>query len=333
MTRALVSPSADWRRSMVAAPAILLILIALACGSDDDHLLLSGQLEADDVRVGSLAGGRIVAVLAREGDQVAAGDSLLLFDCARLFAGRDEARAAVARATARLREARAGYTREEIAEARARHRSLAAQAEQAARQLTRVRELHASGLASPEELERAEAQEKSARGEAESMAERVRRLERGTRAEEIASAQADLAAAEGRLAALEAEVRECAVVAPRAGRIETLDLRPGDLLAPGAAAVVLLNPDSLWVRVYVPEDRLGWVKPGQAVTLRVDSFPERSYNGRVRTVGHEPEFTPRNAQTPDERALQVFPVRVDLTGGVDGLRPGMTADVTVPIPR
>jgi multidrug resistance efflux pump len=319
---------------MAARTVTLAAAALLACGSHDDgHLLLTGQLEADDVRVGSLTGGRVVQVLAREGDQVAAGDSLLLFDCARLLAGRDEAGAAVVRAAARLREARAGYMREEIAEARARHRSLVAQAEQAARQLTRVQGLQAAGLASPQELEEAESAAESAREEADAMAERVRRLERGTRSEEIASTEAEHAAALARLAAFEAEVRECAVIAPRAGRIETLDLRPGDLLAAGAAVAVILNPDSLWVRVYVPEDRLGWVRPGQTVTLRVDSFPGRTYSGRVRTVGHEPEFTPRNAQTPDERALQVFPVRVDLAGSADGLRPGMAADVTVPAPR
>ena len=70
---------------------------------------------------------------------------------------------------------------------------------------------------------------------------------------------------------------ELAIRAPRAARVEALDLRPGDILAPNAPAARLLEPAELYVRIYVPETQIGHVHPGQEVPIFVDSFPGRSF--------------------------------------------------------
>ena len=44
-------------------------------------------------------------------------------------------------------------------------------------------------------------------------------------------------------------------------------------------------------------------------------------------ISRQAEFTPRNAQTPEERSKQVFRIKVTLLDGLDKLRPGMAADV------
>ena len=59
--------------------------------------------------------------------------------------------------------------------------------------------------------------------------------------------------------------------------METLDLRPGDIIGPNAAAAVLLEDDQLYVRIYVPETRVGLLKLGAEVPVSVDSFPGRSF--------------------------------------------------------
>jgi len=84
------------------------------------------------------------------------------------------------------------------------------------------------------------------------------------------------------------------------------------------------------VRAYLPEAKLGFVKTGAKVTVRVDSFPNRDFAGIVRRVSRQAEFTPRNVQTWEERVLQVFQTEVVIDDPDHVLRPGMNADVTIP---
>ncbi len=140
-------------------------------------------------------------------------------------------------------------------------------------------------------------------------------------------------AGEGEGAALEkaqairTRLAEMEVVAPCDCTVEVFELRPGDLVSANAPAVALLDRTRLWVRAYVPEMRLGQVRPGMAVPVRVDGFGQERFGGRVTYVATQAEFTPRNVQTPEERSKQVFRIKVTVEDAVRRLRPGMSADV------
>jgi multidrug resistance efflux pump len=148
--------------------------------------------------------------------------------------------------------------------------------------------------------------------------------------EDVRSGEGMVDAAEGRLQQIDVMLDELVIRAPRAARVESLDLRPGDILAPNVPAARLLEPAELFVRIYVPETEIGRIRPGLEVPIFVDSFPGRAFRGRVESVAGEGEFTPRNLQTADERADQVFASRVRIEEGADVLRAGMAAFVRVP---
>lgn len=152
----------------------------------------------------------------------------------------------------------------------------------------------------------------------------------GPRVEDLRAAAAQVAAAQGRLDQLGITIDELTIRAPSAARVESLDLRPGDLLAPNAPAATLLEADQLYVRLYVPETQIGHIKVGQEVPVSVDSFPDRTFKARVEHINERGEYSPRNLQTADERADQVFAVRISLIEGKDDLRAGMAATVEVP---
>jgi multidrug resistance efflux pump len=154
-----------------------------------------------------------------------------------------------------------------------------------------------------------------------------RKLEAGFRIEEIAAAEARLEAARAETAAIEAQLAELTVSSPCDCLIEATDLRPGDLVSPNAPSVALLDLSRLWVRAYVPENRLGQVRIGDTVSVRVDSFHDRLFDGRVTFLSSEAEFTPQNVQTPEERSKQVFRIKVAIDEGKQDLRVGMWADV------
>ena len=152
----------------------------------------------------------------------------------------------------------------------------------------------------------------------------------GSRSEDLKVAQALVDGAQGHVDQIMVMLDELTVKAPLPARIEALDLRPGDILAPNATAAVLLEEKQLFVRIYVPETLLGHVKLGQAVPVSVDSFPDQHFQGVVEHINGVGEYSPRNLQTADERADQVFATRVGLRSGFEQLRAGMAAFIQVP---
>lgn len=148
----------------------------------------------------------------------------------------------------------------------------------------------------------------------------------GYRAEDKEKAAAAVTAAEAALAAIERQIEELTIRAPVDGPIEAIDLRPGDLVGANTPAVSMIESGRLWVRAYVPENLLT-VKVGQKLAITVDAYPDRRFQGEVVYIARQAEFTPNNVQTPEDRAKQVFRVKVMLTEGLDVLRPGMLGDV------
>jgi len=175
----------------------------------------------------------------------------------------------------------------------------------------------------PEEIDRADRLFKQA--------EANRRLvEKGARSEDIATAKAQLERARAALQQIEAQLLELEVKAPADAFVEVLQVRPGELINPGSPVATLVEVDRLWVRVYVPEPEKGNVQLGKDVSVIVDSFPREQFRGRIEEISSRGEFTPRNVQTRDERAHQVFGLRVRLDNSTRRLSAGMAADVTIP---
>jgi HlyD family secretion protein len=304
------------------------VLALVACAGGEAPLVLAGTLEARTADVGSLVGGRVARIAVDEGTEVAAGELLVELESDlvdhEVASARGElaaAEARVAAAEARLAEAIAGPRREAVERARI-------DWEAAKTDLARFAALFAEGVVDRAAYDRAQVREATARQSFEE-------ADRGTRHEAIDAARATLAVeraveetAAARLAHAERRRAELRIVAPVAGRVEALDLRPGDLVAAGQAAVRLLERGELWARVYVPETSLGRVRVGQSARLRVDTWPERDFPARVVEIRHQAEYLPRNVQTLDQRSDQVFAVKV-VVDAVDELRPGMAAFVTL----
>jgi len=291
----------------------------------------SGTVEARTIDVGSTVGGRVKAVLAREGDRVKAGQVLVELEPGDLQAQLAQAKGQLGQMAANLDKVMnrgVSARQQEIAAARARLLENEITLRKATTDLARTRRLVAAGASTSTDLENAETTELNARAQRDAQKATLDQLLRGT-PQDIRAGEAQVEAAQGRLAQLQTQLAELTIRAPRDAEVETLDLRPGDLLAPDAVAAKLLEPDQLYVRMYVPETQLGYVHPGQVVPLYVDSFPGRAFRVVVEFVNSEGEYTPRNLQTFDERANQVFATRLRLENGADVLRAGMAAVVRV----
>ena len=288
------------------------IFWAVGSNRREKPLVFSGTIEARDVEIGSLTGGRVARVLVEEGSHVTAGQPIVQLetDLVDLQVAQQRARAASARAN--LTKTLRGPRIEEIASARA-------QAEKAERERARQKALLDQGIIGQDAYDVAATAAKTSR-------EALLQLERGNRSEDIAAARAGLEAEEKQLGYLERQKKEAVVVAPATGVIESMDLRPGDLVGPNQPVAKMLEPSQIWVRIYVPEPEIGKVRIGQRAAARVDTFPNRDFPGRVVEIRTQAEYTPRNVQTLEQRMDTVFGVKVAIDPAPQ-LKPGMAATV------
>jgi HlyD family secretion protein len=84
--------------------------------------------------------------------------------------------------------------------------------------------------------------------------------------------------------------------------------------------------DPVKLTIYVPETEIGHIQLGNEISVKVDSFPDRPFVGKVVFINSEAEFTPRNVQTKAERVNTVYAVKVQLPNPSLELKPGMPAD-------
>ena len=306
---------------MKRRPLVTLLLLAAVAAAafwffrarqSEKPLTFSGSIEARDVEVGSLVGGRVASVLVDEGASVKAGQPIVTLETDLGALQIREQRAVVEQARANLARVEAGPRREEIVRARA-------QAENAERERRRLEALLDQGLIPRQQYDDAATTAKTA-------AETYRELARGSRVEDVQAAQAALDEAEQRLAFLLRQSQETVVKSPADGVVEALDLRPGDLVAPNQPVARILEPGQLWVRIWVPEPALGKVHLGQKASITVDSFPGREFSGKVVEIRQQGEYTPRNVQTLKQRMDLVFGVKVAIDPAPE-LKPGMAAVV------
>jgi HlyD family secretion protein len=131
-----------------------------------------------------------------------------------------------------------------------------------------------------------------------------------------------LAAAQAAVDAAQATVNEIRLTAPISGTVTSVSNLPGDLVSSGTAGVQIDNLSSQFVDVVVSEIDINKIKVGQAVQLSFDAIPNKTYNGKVTTVG--------TVGTSSQGVVN-FPVTVQLTDADAQVKPGMSAAVSIDV--
>ncbi len=151
-------------------------------------------------------------------------------------------------------------------------------------------------------------------------------LEAGPSKEQLAAADARVQEARAALKAIDVQIEHFTIDAPIGGVVLDQPIHVGELAVPGATIVTLANLDTVELTVYIPETQFDKVYLTQKVSVSVDSFPDRTFEGVVVHIADEAEFTPRNVQTHDERVNLVYAIKIRLDNPGHALKPGMPAD-------
>jgi len=117
--------------------------------------------------------------------------------------------------------------------------------------------------------------------------------------------------------------------APTSGVIETREAELGEVVGPGTPIVTLEDLDHVWLRAYVNETDLGRIRVGQEVKVTTDTYPGKTYIGKLSFIASNAEFTPKSVQTQGERVTLVYKIKIDLPNANHELKPGMPADAVL----
>jgi HlyD family secretion protein len=151
--------------------------------------------------------------------------------------------------------------------------------------------------------------------------------EADTRQQQLDSAQAQVTSAQAAVGVIQAQLDELVVLAPTDGTVLTRIVEPGEVIQPGMTAMTIGQLNQLTVKVYIPEDRYGQIDLGDHAQMTTDSFPGEAFDGTVKRIAQQAEYTPRNVQTQEDRRTTVFAVELSVSDPSGKLKPGMPVDV------
>lgn len=110
------------------------------------------------------------------------------------------------------------------------------------------------------------------------------------------------------------------IEAPFAGRLGIRQVDLGQYLAAGTPIVTLQQLDPIFVDFYIPQGSMAQVKVGQAMTARIDTFPDRTFPGTISAINAVVDPATRNVQ-----------MRATLDNKDAALLPGMFATINIDV--
>ena len=320
-------------RTRILIVAAVALLVAAAFGaihlfaSPAADLRIYGNVDIRDVNLAFRVSGRVQRVLVDEGDKVQPGQLLAQLDPTPNEREVAELEANVASLGARLTLLRAGYRKEDVAQAQALVEERKATLANAQELLDRELRLADTGASTREHLEQAQAARDEAAARLAASQQAYAQSKIGYRSEEIAEAAANFERAKASLAEARLRLDDTRLVAPSAGVVLTRAVEPGAMVATSTTVLSISLVQPVWVRAYVKETDLAAARPGTSVQVHADSLPGRAFNGQVGFVSPAAEFTPKNVEAPDLRTDLVYRLRIIVDDPKGELRQGMPVTV------
>lgn len=321
---------------------VLLVSVALFVywgqrNSKSRELFYSGTIEATQSNLAFQTAGRVVSVAVREGERVAGGQILAELDRQELKARQEQAEAALEQAVKgreQLETLLAIYGKTlpaEVDRARAGVESATDVFRDNEKNYQRYEQLFSRGVVSEKErdaLKLAYDTAKTKLAEANAVLKQAK-----SNLGRIEAARTDIEAARAQTASVRAALDQATIQmqyttlkAPYAGIITSRNVEPGEVVTPSREVITLADLSTVDLKIFVDETEIGKVKPGQQVEVRVDTFPDKAFSGRVSFISPEGEFTPKIIQTRKERVKLVYLVKVSIPNPQIELKSGMPAD-------
>ena len=313
-------------RAAIVAIALLLVagvlIYSLRHARSDATIV--GVVRSTEVRVEPEVNGQLVSIAVEKGTEVHAGDVLARLSAVELTAQADQARAALASATANRNNVYAGVRREQIASLKAEIAKASARLDYVQAQLTRISTLARQSFESQQALDQAENDAASARADVAAAQANYDAAVAGPTIEERAIADAQVQAAAAAVAVLERRLEKTILRAPADGVVSVIAAEVGENVRAGQPILMVEAAGKQWLSFNAREDHLSALTIGKTVSVM-----RNGTDGAIKAVITELRPLGTFATWQAERVIgdhdrNTLRLRLDPEGEPAGLEPGMT---------
>jgi HlyD family secretion protein len=319
------------KASRAAISAIVLVLVAGALiyfeRRSDSSTAIVGVVRATEVRVEPEVDGQLVSITVEKGSRVHAGDVLARLSAIELTAQADQARAALASATANRNNVYAGVRREQVDSLKAEIAKVNARLEYVQAQLTRTSTLARQSFESQQALDQAENDAASARADVAEAQANYDAAVAGPTREERAIADVQVKAAAAALAVLECRLEKMILRAPADGVVSVIVAEVGENVHAGQPILMVEAAGKQWLSFNVREDHLDGLTMGETVSVVRNGAKAatKAVITELRPLGTFATWLAERVIGDHDR--NTLRLRLDPEGEPAGLEPGMTVRI------
>jgi len=281
-------------------------ILFLSCSnSQHNQITGSGVIEGTEIIISSKANGQIIQFSAKEGDVIQKDETIGKIDDEKLLLQKELLSAGLEEIQYLLKSARAniGFAQANFANMK--------------KQYDRVQALMKDGSATQQQFDNIEVQFKNADTQ-------LQNAQNNLSASAMKEQQLQI-----QLKLVGSQINDCQIKASHAGVLLKKFKEEGEFVAIGLPILSIADLSNLWIKLYVAETDLGFIKLGKPAEISIDSFPEKKLPGKIIWISSQAEFTPHNVQTKDARTDLVYAVKIEVPNPEGLLKIGMPADILI----
>jgi len=310
---------------------ILTILLIFSCSNSNDsnQIETSGTIEASEVEIRTKVAGELIDIEIKEGEKVSTGDVIALIDDSDLQIQKAQAVAALNLAKAKYQTVIEGTRPEDKAQLEEFVKQAQLNYDNAKQDFERAENLFKSQSVSQKIFDDAKLRVEVAEAQFTAAKENLKKAVTGARQSEINAAKAAVEQANAAVDATDKRISDAIIKSPINGFSTLMNYEKGEIVNTGAVLTRVVDLQNVWTKIFINEIDLGKIHLNQEVIIKVDSFKDRQFKGRVSYISPEAEFTPKNIQTKEERVKLVYAVKVSINNDDLLLKQGMQCDVLI----
>src|SRR5260370_11967749 len=257
------------RRAVIVTIALVLVAGVLVTSARrcESAATIVGVVRATEVRVEPEVNGQLISIAVEKGAYVRTGDVLARLSAVELTAQADQARAALASATANRNNVYAGVRREQVDSLKAAVAKAGARLDYVQAQLTRTSTLARESFESQQSLDQAENDVASARADVTEAQANYDAAAAGPTREERSIADAQVQAAAAAVTVLERRLDKMILRAPVDGVVSVIAAEVGENLRASQPILMVEAAGKQWLSFNVREDRLSRLTMGKTVIV------------------------------------------------------------------
>lgn len=322
------------KKYLIAAIGVLLILIGVAAyffwpRSSNYKVSTVGTIEVHQYDITPRSSGYLEGLKVDLGSRITKGQIVFTLSEPTNNASLEAAQASLAQGIANLADLQAGARENEINSYKALVDAAVVSRDQAARELSRYNALFDQGAVSAQVRDEKQQTYDLAEQNLAKANSNYQEILQGSRAQQIAAAQAQVEALSANVTSAESRVDDLIVKSPVSGLVLTKNYNTGEYVKAGAPVLTIADMNDAWVHIYVSTEQLALIKVGDKAQISIDGMKDKIFEGYIERISPEAEYTPRQSITKTERPNLVYKVRVKVANPEEILKPGMPADVVI----